>query len=185
MFIKDNQRFNPFATHTFGGVTYQGNILSFTDVVTTLNIREIAEPDAPVDYTEDTYFRTEQVESPYVIYTKKPDDTIASIRWNKIKTIRDNLISGGGCKVGTKWFHSDSHSKTQQLALVMLGSNIPVDTMWKTMDGSFVAMDAILAQQLFVAQVTQELAIFATAESKRVDDSDINSDWPETYTPSM
>lgn len=36
----------------------------------------IADPTPPADYTEATYFRTEQDEAPYVVYTRKPQEMI-------------------------------------------------------------------------------------------------------------
>ena len=79
MFIKDGKRFNPYATHEFDGVVYRGNILKFPAVVASLGITEIPEPDVPVDYDPDLYFRTEQDDAPYVVYTKKSQEQIDAI----------------------------------------------------------------------------------------------------------
>lgn len=119
---------------------------------------------------------------PYVLWTRKSDEQIAEIRWNKIKTKRDELTDNGGCLVAGKWFHTDPKSKQQQMALTMLGSNIPAGLMWKAMDGSFVEMTALLAQQLFAAQVQREQTIFAYAEALKADiNTDITAGWPERY----
>ena len=40
------------------------------------NVVEIPEPNPPEDYSDDTYFKTEQNEAPYVIYTKRPQEQI-------------------------------------------------------------------------------------------------------------
>jgi len=76
MFILNEKRINihaPFTTPE--GVTY-GNL---TDPVVRnqLGVVEISEPATPEDYSESTYYRTEQDEAPYVIYTRKSDEQIA------------------------------------------------------------------------------------------------------------
>jgi hypothetical protein len=49
------------------------------------------------------------------------------------------------------------------------------------MDGSFIEMTPTLAQELFAAQVQRETEIFAIAEAKSNDQSEINEGWPEVY----
>ncbi len=112
--------------------------------------------------------------------------------WEQIKATRDRLSDEGGYSVtvnGTpKWFHSDGKSKTQQLALVMLGANVP-PVQWKTMDGSFVIMSQALAGAIFQAALSMDMALFAHAESLKaqVDAAadpaavDITAGWPATY----
>lgn len=68
---KNKKRFNPYATHVVDGVVFQGNILSFPYALEDLFVKQIPEPEAPEDYSEDTYFRMEVDEAPYVIYEKK------------------------------------------------------------------------------------------------------------------
>jgi hypothetical protein len=86
--------------------------------------------------------------------------------WEKIKAKRDALSEHGGYQAGGKWFHSDAKSKTQQLALAMMGAAVP-PVQWKTMDGSFVAMTQTLAAQIFAAAAAQDMAIFAAAEAHK------------------
>lgn len=136
----------------------------------------------PVRGNDETQYTTEIDEPPYVVITDKSPEQLAQVRWNKLKAIRDNLTMNGGAKVGTNWFHSDTHSKVQQLALMMAGANLPAGIQWKTMDGSFVEMTPTLAQQIYAAQMAQEQAIFQVAETKRLDTSDVNAGWPETYS---
>lgn len=146
------------------------------------NVIEIADPTPPADYSDETYYRTEQQEAPYVIYTRKSDEQIAAVRWQKIKSKRDDLTDNGGCLVAGKWFHTDSKSKQQQMALTMLGAAIPAGLMWKTMDGTFIEMTQTLAAQLFGAQVQREQLIFAHAEALKADaEADINTGWPARY----
>lgn len=44
---------------------------------------EIAEPAAPADFSDETYYRTEQDDAPYVVYTKKSDEQIAQLMQSK------------------------------------------------------------------------------------------------------
>ena len=99
--------------------------------------------------------------------------------WTRIKAERDRRIQLGGYKVGTKWYHSDTFSRTQQMGLVMMGANIPANTPWKTMDGSFVVMTQTLAGQIFGTAAASDIAIFTAAETHN---AAMNaSATPETY----
>lgn len=112
--------------------------------------------------------------------------------WARIKAHRDLLSDNGGYKVVVsgvdKWFHSDGKSKTQQLALVIMGVAVP-PVQWKTMDGSFVPMTQALAGAIFQAAATMDMALFAAAEahraammaSARPDLYDFSGGWPATY----
>jgi len=177
MFIrKDNQkRVNPYAPYTDEQGTRYNQMPSHL-------YEEIADPAPPADFSDDFYYRTEQEDAPYVVYTRKSDEQIQAVRWTKIKAKRDELTDNDGCLVGGKWYHTDTKSKQQQMALTMLGANIPADLQWKTMDGSFVTMTQLLAQQLFAAQIGREQLIFATAEAIKADiNADINAGWPARY----
>lgn len=112
--------------------------------------------------------------------------------WAKIKAIRDHRkISGVKVKVGSidKWFHSDDASRIQQMALVMMGSTIPADLQWKTMDGSFITMTQAVARGVFDATAISDQLIFAAAEMHRVamgacvdpSNYDYSTGWPVTY----
>lgn len=109
--------------------------------------------------------------------------------WELIKAVRDQRTEQGGYKVGTKWFHSDQKSRSQQLGLVLLGANIPAGLQWKTMDGSFVSMTPALAQQILAACAASDAAIFAVGEAHKAalyaaaDPSvyDYSTGWPKIY----
>ena len=110
-------------------------------------------------------------------------------QWEAIKAKRDLLTDQGGYQVGTKWFHSDQKSRSQQLGLVIMGANIPSGLKWKTMDGSFVTMTATLAGQILGAAAASDMAIFAVAEthsaamqaSKTPATYDFSTGWPVTF----
>jgi hypothetical protein len=106
-----------------------------------------------------------------------------------IKAERDRRTQSGGYKVGTKWFHSDQNSRSQQLGLVLLGANIPAGLQWKTMDGSFVTMTPQLASQILVEAAASDQAIFAVAEAHKaaMESSadpasyDFSAGWPKSF----
>lgn len=119
---------------------------------------------------------------------QKPKISKSSI-WEAIKARRDYLIENGGYNVGTKWFHSDQKSRSQQLGLVLLGANIPANLQWKTMDGSFVTMTQQLAGQVLAAAAASDQAIFAAAEAHKAameasaDPAayDFSTGWPKVF----
>lgn len=110
-------------------------------------------------------------------------------KWDAVKAERDRRTQAGGYKAGGKWFHSDQFSRGQQLGLVLLGANIPANLQWKTMDGSFVAMTPVLAQQVLGAAAASDQAIFAAAEihkaameaSPSPADYDFSAGWPLVF----
>ncbi len=112
--------------------------------------------------------------------------------WEMIKAERDRR-KFGGVKVGNYWFHTDADSRTQQLSLVMLGSNIPPNTLWKSMGSQMVTMTPTLAQQIFAAVIQAEMTLFGKAEQLRAlvntvsdpDSVDIYAGWPPTYKEAM
>lgn len=140
--------------------------------------------------TGETTFRSYTPDELAAIQATKP--TLAEVKaakWEAIKAERDRRSDTGGYQVGAKWFHSDQKSRSQQLGLVLLGNNIPPGTLWKAMDGSFVAMTATLAQQILGAAAQTDMAIFAAAEAHRAAmeasanpaDYDFSSGWPAGY----
>jgi hypothetical protein len=114
---------------------------------------------------------------------------LKAAKWELIKAERDRRTDQGGYKVGTKWFHSDQKSRSQQLGLALLGASLPADLQWKTMDGSFVAMTQQLASQVIGAAAASDQEIFAAAETHKVameasaDPStyDFSTGWPKIY----
>jgi hypothetical protein len=138
------------------------------------------------------YFVQEQDQEPYVVNTPRPLEDVKAGVWESIKQHRDELMRSGGARVDSKWYHSDTHSKVQQLSLLNLGANIPAGLEWKTMDGSKITMSPALALAVFQAQVAQEHAIYEAGESHKialdaltdvdqVASYDWLSGWPEVY----
>ena len=66
----------PFTTPD--GVTYAN--LRDPAVREQLGVQEIADPLPPEDYSDETYYRTEQDDAPYVVYTRKSDEQIEQAR---------------------------------------------------------------------------------------------------------
>jgi len=99
MFIKDNLRFNIYASKEIAGIRYP-NFLN-PDLRAQLGIEEISDPTPPEDYTDETYFRTEQDDAPYIVYTKKSPEQLEELRLSKIpksvtmRQARLQLLSDG------------------------------------------------------------------------------------------
>lgn len=129
---------------------------------------------------------TQQVQA---IPEPEPEPYTPAVAWELIKQIRDRKTQQGGYLAGGKWFHSDTFSRTQQIGLTIMGTNIPAGLMWKTMSGEFVEMTPTLAQQIFTAAGQQDAALFAYAEQLKAqveaaqDPASINleSSWPSTF----
>jgi hypothetical protein len=189
MFIdSNNKRINIHATYTDADGTRHD--LTNPVVRAALGITEIPDPERK---DPRFYFVTETDDAPYVVNTPRPIGSVKDDICQQIRDHRDTLMLEGGVLVEGSWFHSDTHSKLQQLALVNLGANLPEGLQWKTMDGSFVTMTPQLAIDIFLAQVAQEQAVFAKSEAEQaavnaltsVDDIaayDWKQGWPETYT---
>lgn len=116
--------------------------------------------------------------------TKEDLDTksIYSLRkamWKEIQERRD-YRKGAGVKVAGNWFHSDDTSRIQQIALTMLGANMPAGIMWKTMQGTFVEMSPTLAGQIFQTIIGSDKAVFGKAETHR-QAMILSGDSPELY----
>ena len=95
---------------------------------------------------------------------------VVAAKSQAVKTERDRRKSLG-VKAGTNWFHSDDGSRIQQIALVMLGANIPSGLQWKTLTHTgttFVTMTQALAGGIFQSTVQSDAAVFQAAETHRI-----------------
>lgn len=99
MFIDKNQlQVNIYAQFEQDGVTYPN--LTDPAVRAAVGVTEIADPVPPADYSEDVYYRTEQREAPYVVYTRKSDEQIRAAELAKLvpltpRQIRQALTRAG------------------------------------------------------------------------------------------
>jgi len=135
---------------------------------------------------EQTLPTQEQLDEKAVYITRKA-------MWKEIQEKRD-FRKGAGIKIGANWFHSDDTSRIQQLALTMMGANMPAGIMWKTMQGTFVQMTPQLAGQIFQTIAASDQAVYARAEYHRqhmiLDDPlhpenyDYSGGWPMIYSES-
>lgn len=183
MFVKDGKRFNIYAPVVYNGTRFS-NAVDPT-VRQLLGVTEITDPEPPLDYSEETYYRSEVDDPPYVVYTPKPLEQIAQVRWEKIKSYRDSLTDLGGVYVASvdKWFHSDLKSKIQIMNLRSFGQSLPGNINWKTMSGDFVLLTPALVEEIWMAHIPREMQIFAVAEQKRLDDSPVYEGWPPSFVP--
>lgn len=128
----------------------------------------------------------EAIDSGTIIEDWQTQEEILKLRAADIKGIRDQRMQSGGFPVlvdgVTKWFHSDTASRSQQLALAQAGASIPTGLMWKTMDGTYVTMTSELAQLIIYHAIMQESATYMYAETLLADSSlDYTLGWPAIY----
>lgn len=133
-----------------------------------------------------------EIQDQYSTETQAYITELKAQKWNEIKEHRSALTINGGYKASGKWFHSDPFSRSQQLGLVLLDTNIPTGLLWKTMDGSFIEMTPALAKGVFQAATIQDTLLFAHAEGlntslqaltspDEIASFAIKEGWPETY----
>ena len=122
--------------------------------------------------------------------------------WLRIRAERIRRTESGGFKVGDYWFHSDPHSRTQQVALVTaalmvlqsggtLTTPLPGVTAWSTLSGEKVTMTAGLAMQILQAASVTESVVFEAAETHRHNmqaseepwNYDFSGGWPVALAP--
>lgn len=107
------------------------------------------------------------------------------IMWENIKAERDRR-KYSGVKVGDHWFHSDPDSRTQQIALVMLGDSIPPNIQWKTLTPGnglenivTIPMTKELAKNIFSAVLVSDTTLHYIADIHR--NNVMNSEDPNNY----
>ena len=79
MFTLNNKRINIFAPYTAPDGTH-GIDLTKAENRVKYGVVEIADPLPPEDFSDELYYRTEQDEAPYVVYTRKSDEQIAEMQ---------------------------------------------------------------------------------------------------------
>lgn len=110
----------------------------------------------------------------------------------QIKAIRDSRKLSG-VLVDGKWIHTDVFSRTQWMAMVMMGANLPAIE-WTAMDYSQFLVTPAFAAKVFQLTAALDVALFNHAASlalkvdaftleKDVVGLDITDGWQETYTP--
>lgn len=178
-----DQYINDGMSFTIDGTTYPAEVLrdASAEVLQSFGLELVVATNEPAN--RNFYNVTEEYNGATVTYINTPMD-LKAIRerlWTQIKSHRDYVKANGGCLVQGKWFHSDTDSKQQQIALVIMGANIPANLQWKTLDGSFVTMTQALASELFAAQVMREQVIFGVAEAKRAAIANMTIEQLEAY----
>ena len=111
----------------------------------------------------------------------------AATKVEAVKAERDRR-KFNGVKVGAKWVHTDTYSRTQWLGMVMMGASIPAID-WTTMDGTSVKTSQALAGQVFQGTAQLDAALFGCAKTliTQVEAAadpasvDITVGWPATF----
>lgn len=164
--------------------------VSWADYLTVLS-----KPNLPFKYENNNLIKLE-APSVYHIWENFQwaidEANLTSIRqniWENIKKLRDARLENGGYPVGTYWFHSDIYAQSNYTDLLMMGSQIPLNTYWKTMSGVFVTMTQVLAQQILAAKALQKSRTFAKSEQHKAAmlasedplNYDFTTSWPPIY----
>lgn len=98
--LKSNQkRCNPHASYVTPDGTRHTKMPA--DLYT-----EIPEPAAPEDYSTDYYYRTEQDDAPYVIYTRKSDEQIAAVRMKQCEQAVQSMLDAEAIAAGYDSIHT-------------------------------------------------------------------------------
>lgn len=191
MYLLNGKKLAPKHPFTIGlgddAIQYPANWLDLSSEADRVAIGIVDAPD-PV-WPDERFYGVVENDDGSLTVTLYPREQLELVMWSAIKAQRDLRTESGGYKVGTKWFHSDQKSRSQQLGLVLLGANIPASLQWKTMDGTFVIMTPQLAGQILGAAAASDQAIFAVAESHlaaleaSADPAiyDFSSGWPSMY----
>lgn len=90
MFTLNNKSINIYAPFTTADGTRYGN-LTDPAVRELVGVVEIPDPVPPEDYSDETYYRTEQDDAPYVVFTRKSDEQVAQARAAKIQAQIDSM----------------------------------------------------------------------------------------------
>lgn len=109
---------------------------------------------------------------------------------DSIRNWRDNLSNTIGVNVGGYWWQTDTDDRIKYIALLMMGANIPANTLWKTMTGTFVTVTATLVQGVFQAVAASDATIYAYCQTQITNmlaasdplNYDYTQGWPTGYT---
>ena len=81
---------------------------------------EIPDPTPPEDYSDETYYRTEQDDAPYVIYTKKSVEQLDALHNSKIKQQIASIEAGQARAVREAALGNTQHLQDIETAVVLL-----------------------------------------------------------------
>lgn len=164
MFILNETRINIYAPITVGDVQYAN--LQSPEVRSLLGVIEIPEPDAPADYSPNTYIKIEQDTAPYVIYVKRSDEAIAYNIMSQAKQVRRAEVDA--IQVTTKSgkvFDGDEDSQTRMARAIV--TMVTADTInWVLADNTIVSVTK--------AELTEALRLAGAAMAEI---------WVKPYTP--
>lgn len=92
MFIRNNKRFDVHGAYVIDGESFGAGAFLNQEIRNRMNVTMVEEPEAPEDYSPDTYHRTEQDDAPYVVYTRKSDEEIMALMVQRYEQALDNHL---------------------------------------------------------------------------------------------
>ena len=157
--------------------------------------------DAPPPAASIAYSRQESFDGDHTVsaaYTRLPNEQIHPVIIAKVKAHRAALKAAGvviEVAGQNKWIDSDDGARLQQLGLLQLGATnaLPPNLQWKCLDGSFITMTHEIAQAIFLATASADMANFANAEthiaaikaSEKPELHDWSTGWVQCYAPAI
>lgn len=92
---RSGSRFNPDLPRTVLDVQYPANtLLNYEEPVAYLGLREIEiEDPRPADYSDTTYYRTEQDTAPYIVYSRKSAEQLQQHTQSQINKQSSTYLS--------------------------------------------------------------------------------------------
>lgn len=100
MFILNGKRINIDAPFEHNGVRHAN--LRDPALRAAVGVQEIDDPVPPADYSDDTYYRTEQDDAPYVVYTRKSDEQIRAAELAKLTPLSPRQIRQALTRAGLR-----------------------------------------------------------------------------------
>jgi len=140
IFKTTQKRANPYAPYTdANGVRYLKIPLNLLD--------EIPDPQPPEDYTEETYFRTEQDDAPYVVYTKKSLEILLPIaklkKYNEINNQRDAQITQNVTVFNRPWQADERSQDLLTKTITMIQFGIPLPPSWRDANNDSMPLSSV------------------------------------------
>ena len=118
------------------------------------------------------------------------DANLLQVRTARVQAIKDerDRRKFNGVFVMDKWIHTDTYSRTQWMAMVMMGVSLPVIP-WTTMDTTTINTTPALANAVFQGTAALDTQLFgyaagliqAVINSNDPNSVDITTGWPLTF----
>ena len=159
------KRINAFALYT------DGNGTRYVNAPPTI-VEWIPDPQPPEDYSEETYFRTEQDDAPYVVYTRKSDEYLLErAKERKLKQItedRNTAIAQPVTVHGLPWQADEVSQRNLSNEILTTSAGVFLTPVWRDANNDNMTVTSI--QQLVdiaAAMKLQTLTAYQTSWARK------------------